>query len=78
MSDDTTLEETAEQPPEPEDYRHIVVLVRGGCVQGARLEDGTPIWITVHDYDLTDEDIASPDVESLEDAAGDHYEALIA
>lgn len=70
--------EDAEQPPEAKDYRHVVVFVRGGCVQGAQLEDGTPIWITVHDYDLTDEDIANPDVETSQDDSGEHYEALTA
>lgn len=63
---------------EPEDYTHIVIYVRGGCVQGARLEDGTPIHVTVHDYDVHEEDIGLPNHDIVTDERGERFERLIA
>lgn len=61
-----------------EDYTHLVIIVRGGCVQGARKADGTPIWVTVHDYDVHEIDVHLPDHEIRKDEAGEYFEYLIA
>lgn len=61
-----------------EDYTHIVVLVRGGCVQGARRKDGTPVLVTVHDYDVHEADVHLPDHDISKDDEGDYFERLIA
>lgn len=66
------------EPVRAEDYTHIVILVRGGCVQGARKADGTPILVTVHDYDVHEADIHLPDHDITKDDAGDYFERLIA
>lgn len=63
---------------EPEDYTHVIVSIKGGCVQGAQLEDGTPVLITVHDYDIHKEDIGRPELEVESDEYGDVFERLIA
>lgn len=63
---------------EPEDHTHIVVLVRGGCVQGARRNDGTPVRVTVHDYDVHDADVRLPNHDIATDEHGEYFERLIA
>lgn len=68
----------AVQPVKAEDYTHIVILVRGGCVQGARKRDGTPILVTVHDYDVHEADVHLPDHDIGKDEVGDYFECLIA
>ena len=66
------------EPTEAEDCTHIVVFVRGGCVQGARKADGTPVLVTVHDYDVDEADIHLPDHDIRRDEWGEYFESLIA
>lgn len=66
------------EPVEAEDYTHIVIFVRGGCVQGARKADGTPVLVTVHDYDVNEADVHLPDHDISKDEEGDYFERLIA
>ena len=66
------------EPATPEDCTHIVVLVRGGCVQGARRNDGTPVIVTVHDYDVHEADVHLPDHDISKDEQGEYFERLIA
>lgn len=61
----------------PEDHTDIVVVVRGGCVQGAQRSDGTPILVTVHDYDVHEADIGSPHYDIVADEQGKHFERLV-
>jgi hypothetical protein len=65
-------------PVKAEDYTHIVVLVRGGCVQGAKTNDGRPVVVTVHDYDVHEADVHLPDHDIRKDPEGEYFERLIA
>ena len=66
------------KPGEAEDYTQIVVFVRGGCVQGARTANGTPVLVTVHDYDVDEADVQLPGHDIRRDESGEHFECLIA
>jgi len=59
------------------DYTDVIIVVHNGSVQSAHLRDGTPITVTVHDYDVPCSNPCCMDRNIDCDDLGDKFERLI-